>query len=159
MSDGEIQLAADGSGKMVDATTLTVGANTVYRQRIQLSGSTAAGLVEPLNSQPAGTEYAIPVREVADAKTSTGNAPTAASVGTTSSTILTSNTSRQGGIFVNTSTNIISFATGANAAVLNSGITLTPGGSWTMDAYSFTTNAIQAIASAASSNVAIQEFQ
>lgn len=47
MTDAIIQLQPDGTGKDVDVTQLTVGANTVYRQRVQLGGSNAAGLVEP----------------------------------------------------------------------------------------------------------------
>lgn len=90
---------------------------------------------------------------------STGNAPSAVTVGVSSGLALASNSSRKGLVLVNTSANTISIAFGANAAVLNSGITLYQGGSYNMDAYSFTTAAINAIASAASSNLAIQEYQ
>ena len=47
MTDAIIQLQPDGTGKDVDVTQLTVGSNTVYRQRVQLGGSSAAGLIEP----------------------------------------------------------------------------------------------------------------
>jgi len=87
-------------------------------------------------------------------------APTAVSVGVTSSTAVTANASRTGLVLTNTSNNIISIALGptATAAVLYSGITLTPYGSFSMDSNSFTTGAIYAIASGATSNLAIQEF-
>jgi hypothetical protein len=88
----------------------------------------------------------------------TGLAPTFATVGTSSAQILASNSSRKGLVLVNTSTNTISLAFGANAAVLNSGITLIGGGAFNMDQYQFSTAAINAIASSASSNIAIQEF-
>lgn len=84
--------------------------------------------------------------------------PTAATIGTSSGTAVSSNSSRKGLVLTNTSNNIISLGLGV-AAVLNSGIWLVPsGGVWVMDEYTFTTGAINAIASAASSNLAIQEF-
>jgi hypothetical protein len=59
---------------------------------------------------------------------------------------------------VNTSANQISLGIGA-PAVLNSGITLNAnGGAWSMDEYSFAIVAVNAIASGASSNLAVQEF-
>lgn len=88
----------------------------------------------------------------------TGSAPTFATVGVTSAQVLASNASRKGLVFVNTSSNNISFGIGSNAAVLNSGITLTPNGVWVSDEYNFVTSAINAIAAGASSNLTIQEF-
>lgn len=86
-----------------------------------------------------------------------GNAPAAVSVGVASTAVLGANAARKGLTLVNTSSNTISLAFG-NAAVLNSGITLVPFGTFTMDAYDYTTAAINAIASAASSNLAVQEW-
>lgn len=88
----------------------------------------------------------------------TGSAPTAASVGITSAQALAANADRAGLVLVNTSDNTISIAFGANAAVLNSGITLLAGASWAMNEYQFSTAAVNAIASAVTSNLAIQEF-
>lgn len=86
------------------------------------------------------------------------SSPTAATVGVTSAQALATNASRLGLVITNTSANTISLGLGA-AAVLNSGITLMPnGGVWVMDEYTFGTFAINAIASAASSNLAIQEL-
>lgn len=87
------------------------------------------------------------------------SAPAAASVGVVSAQAVAVNANRKGCLLVNTSLNYISIAFGANAAVLYSGITLNPsGGSFWMDAYSFSTEAINAIASGAASNLAVQEF-
>lgn len=83
--------------------------------------------------------------------------PAAASVGVASAQAVAANASRKGLVFVNTSGNRISFGLGATA-VLDSGITLYPGGVWEMDERTFDTAAVNAIASAASSNLAIQEF-
>lgn len=45
MADDIIQLPADGTGKKVDNESLTVGANTVYRQRMRIAGLAATDLV------------------------------------------------------------------------------------------------------------------
>ena len=84
--------------------------------------------------------------------------PTAASVDTTSSIVVARNTARRGLVLCNTSFNNISLAFGSNDAVLNSGVTLLGGASWAMNRYQFTTAEVRAIASAAGSNLAIQEF-
>lgn len=88
----------------------------------------------------------------------TPSAPAAVSVGVASGLALAANANRKGCILTNTSNAIISLAFGANPAVLNSGITLLPFGVFYMDEYSFDTGDVNAIASAAASNLAIQEF-
>lgn len=85
------------------------------------------------------------------------SAVAAGNVGITSSSVVSANTARKGLILVNTSVGIISLGIGATA-VLYSGVTLYPGGSWTMDSLSFSSEAINAIASVASCNLAVQEF-
>lgn len=87
----------------------------------------------------------------------TPSSPTSTSVGVASAQAVASNANRKGLILTNVSNNKISIGIGA-AAVLNSGITLYPGGSFTMSEYSFDTSAINAIASVASSTLGIQEF-
>ncbi len=64
MADAVIQVAPDSTGKMVDNTSLTVGANTVYRQRVQLAGQAATELADVRNTQPATTDYGLVVRNV-----------------------------------------------------------------------------------------------
>lgn len=86
----------------------------------------------------------------------TGTTGTAVSVGNTSTATVASNANRAGLILVNTSIQRESCTVGT--AVLNSGVTLFPGGTWTMDQYTFTTAAINCIAGAASSNISVQEF-
>lgn len=89
----------------------------------------------------------------------TPSAPTAASVGIASGAAVAINANRKGLILINTSANYISLGFGANAAVLYSGITLNPnGGTFVMDEFTFTTQAVNAIASGATSNLAIQEM-
>lgn len=85
------------------------------------------------------------------------SSPTTATVGVTSSQIVAFNASRRGLIVINVSIHTISIGIGV-VGVLNSGITLYPGGVWNMDDYSYTTGSINAIASVAGSVVSIQEF-
>mgnify|MGYP003393094264 CR=1 FL=1 len=112
------------------------------------------------NQVPLSTDLAGSLRiiGVISSKTAlTASSPTAATVGVASAQAVASNANRKGLVLVNTSVNTISIAFGATA-VLNSGITLQPGGTFEMDEWIFSTAAINAIASAASSNLAIQEF-
>lgn len=88
----------------------------------------------------------------------TANSPTNVSVGVATTALVATNANRKGLIIMNLSTATVSLGIGVSA-VLNSGITLYPGGIWTMDEYSFNTAAINAIAGTAASSVAYQEFQ
>ena len=133
-------------------STPITGSGTV---QVELRPATAATAQLVQVMQPIGTN----LHAVIDNVSLTGNAPAAVSVGTSSGTVLASNTLRKGAIFTNTSANTISFGLSGSAAVLNSGITLTPYGVWIMDQFTFTTGAITAIASAAASNLAVQELQ
>lgn len=84
-------------------------------------------------------------------------APAAISVGVVSTAILAANAARKSARIVNTSLNRVSLAFGA-PAVLDSGMTLYPGGAFNMDRFDYNTAAINGIASAAASNVGVQEF-
>lgn len=121
---------------------------------VLVGGVDGSGNVQTLNVSTAGTVSTAPGTPTA----LTASAPTAATVGVTSAQAVAVNTSRTGLVLVNTSAAWISLAFGA-AAVLYSGITLAPnGGAYTMDASTFTTAQVRAIASAASSNMSVQEF-
>lgn len=83
--------------------------------------------------------------------------PIAVSVGSSSTLILPANANRRSVRLVNTSTAVISLAFGTNA-VLYSGMTLFPAGTYNMDDYDFSELDIFGIASVAASNIAIQEY-
>lgn len=87
----------------------------------------------------------------------TPSAPAAATVGVTSAQAVAAAATRKGLVLTNTSANYISLGFGSTA-VLYSGITLAPYGTFVMDEYTFDVGAVNAIASAASSNLAIQEY-
>lgn len=89
----------------------------------------------------------------------TPSAPAAATVGVASAQAVASNANRKGLILINThATQRISLAFGATA-VLDAGVTLyANGGSYAMGTFDVTTAAVNAIASGASTNLAIQEY-
>ena len=89
----------------------------------------------------------------------TGLAPTAAVVGTISAEVVAVNTSRKGLILMNISKKAISLGLEGAAAILNSGITLLGGGTWSLDKGSFSRGAITAIGESAGLDLAIQEFE
>lgn len=112
-----------------------------------------------MSAQNPGVGAGITSGTVVSTKTPlTGSSPTFATVGTSSAQVIGANASRKSLVFVNLSSNNISFGIGANAAVAGSGITLTPNGVWEADEYSYIISAVNAIATGASSNLAIQEF-
>ena len=87
----------------------------------------------------------------------TPSSPASATVGIASASAVSANASRKGLVIVNLSINRISLGFGSTA-VLNSGITLYPGGVFIMDEYTFNTSPVNTISSAASSPISIQEF-
>lgn len=87
----------------------------------------------------------------------TPSAPTSASVGVASAQAVAAAATRKGLILVNLSNARISLGFGS-AAVLDSGVTLYPGGSYNMGEFDFDVGAVNAIASAAASTLAIQEY-
>lgn len=90
----------------------------------------------------------------------TASAPTTATIGVASATVITSNASRKGLVLTNTSTGgqRISLHMANGTAVLDSGVTLWPGDAMVMAPNLFTTAQINGIASAASGTVGVQEL-
>lgn len=62
MADGYIQVAPDSTGKKVDNESLTVGANTVLRQRVQVAGAADVEIARVMNSDPFSTTYGLATR-------------------------------------------------------------------------------------------------
>lgn len=72
MADQFVPITA-GSGTKIDTSELTVGANTVERQRNNVADPTdAAGLQKVINTAPAGTEYGSVVRPIVADTTASG---------------------------------------------------------------------------------------
>lgn len=87
----------------------------------------------------------------------TPSAPAAVAVTASSAQAVAAAATRKGLILTNTSANYISLGFG-QTAVLYSGVTLAPYGTFTMDEYSFDAGAVNAIASVNPSNLGVQEF-
>lgn len=155
----------DGVGNNVTSTTL----NSKQRLDVNTASEGVDGTTSPFSSvSVAGKDANGNLQTVLTDTTGaivttdrialTAESPSAISVGVASGVVIAANTSRRGLVLTNTSTGIISFNISGGTAVLRSGITLYPGGHWEMDSYTFTTAAINGIASVAASNLAIQEL-
>lgn len=140
----------DASGASIIAGEGVDGA-TAPALTIQVGGKDVSGNLQTIFTDTNGSILSsskIPINPAS---------PTAATVGVTSASAVTFNASRKGLVLINTSIHTISLGFGV-AAVLNSGITLYPGGVFVMDEFMFTTDSVSAISSAASSNLSIQEY-
>lgn len=62
MADGTIQIPPDSTGKKLDTESLTVGANTVQRQRVQIAGVSDVAIAAIASDEPATHEQALCVR-------------------------------------------------------------------------------------------------
>jgi hypothetical protein len=141
-------------------STAVTNTGTFAVQEATIDGCIAAGVVAVHDSSPASQAVTNTGTFAVQATTKTAltpAAPTATSVGITSASAVAANASRKGLVLTNTSGGTISLGFGS-AAVLNSGITLSSGGSFEMDEYTFYAGAVYAIASGAASNLAIQEY-
>lgn len=83
--------------------------------------------------------------------------PATAAVTSSDSTVVAANATRTKLVVINLGSVNVHFGDGT-AAAMNSGITLTPSGTWVMDNYTFSVAAIHAVC-ASSSTLAIQEYQ
>lgn len=90
--------------------------------------------------------------------TVSGSVPSMAGVGTTSERIVAENYSRVGLMITNISDGTVYLGIG-NTATLKAGIVLNAGGgAWSMDDYSYSKEAITAIAHSGTLVIAFQEF-
>jgi len=91
-------------------------------------------------------------------QSSTGTTPTNVTISTSSATVVAANASRKGVNVCNIGFGTVSLAFGV-AAVIFTGVTLGPGGTFWMDGSDFTTQSITAVATQSNSTIAVQEFQ
>ena len=146
-------LSTDGLATGIATYEATNGLIAVIHSRKDAPGGADVGVIT--RNIPSGTQ---PVSGTINTKTDlTPSAPTAASVGVASALALAANANRKGLKLINTSNARISLGFGS-AAVLDSGVTLFPGGVLNMDEYDFDLGTVNAIASVAASNLAIQEY-
>lgn len=150
---GGLDNTVSGTFEHIESSTDTpnTGATGLVTREVARGQQTMAASIPVV---VASDQTGIPIKKT----DLTPSAPTAASVGVASAQAVAANANRKGLILVNTSTNRISLGFGS-AAVLDSGVTLYPnGGSYSMGEYDFDLGAVNAIASGATSNLAIQEY-
>lgn len=129
MADGLIQVPTDSTGKKVDTTELTVGSNTVERQRIHLAGAAAAELADVRAAPPAATLYGLVVRVLRAIATATLSNAAASS---SNQTALASNAARQGALFTNDSDGSCLLKYGVMASSTSYTKKLLSGETWSM---------------------------
>lgn len=160
MASEEVPVIDNGGSLTVDAPVTT----PVF---VRLSDGTNPLAVLPvsgpltdvqLRATPVPVSGSLALSGTVSTKTAlTASAPVMATVGVVSAQIVAANANRKGLILVNISANTISLGFGS-AAVLNSGVTLLSGYAYNMAEYDFHVGAVNAIASAASSDLPIQEY-
>src|SRR5262245_40002721 len=64
MADSTIGLPPDGSGKKLDADVLTVGSQTVYRERDRIAGGAADELLDVVSREPIPVDHGAVVRPI-----------------------------------------------------------------------------------------------
>jgi hypothetical protein len=64
MADAVVQVAPDSTGAKIDNESLTVGANTVMRQRTEIAGAAAAEIARVRNDPPGIADYGLVVRNI-----------------------------------------------------------------------------------------------
>lgn len=147
------------TGAATEATLATRLADATFTGRINTQGQKAMATSTPVVI--ASDQSAVPVSgTVAVSKTDlTPASPAVAAVGTSSAQAVAANANRKGLHLRNLSTTgqRISLGFGA-AAVLDSGVTLYPQDAFEMGEYDFDLGAVNAISSAASGSLGVQEY-
>ncbi len=130
---------------------------------VKIVGSDSSGVEQtPVQSTASGAlkvDGSAVTQPVSVTKTTlTGASPATATATTTSSIIISANANRKGLIITNLTNTRVYLSFGTNAAIVNRGIMLANSGSFVMDEYSFSTEAIRAIVSVGTTTLSIQEF-
>lgn len=64
MSDTFFQVPPNSTGAKIDAEEVTVGANIVQRQRLQIAGAASGDIVEVAVADPTSAQHGLVVRDV-----------------------------------------------------------------------------------------------
>jgi len=163
MADGIVQLAPDSTGKKVDTSEITVGANTVERQRIVISDNTAAAnfaTVKAASTTPVAADGALVVTNSPNAAPPSSATATLSTVAGSITTVslLAANAARKGVYVVNEgSTQVMYIAFAATASLTAYTIVLQPGAIWNPDVITYT-GAMSAIWYVAGANARVTEL-
>jgi hypothetical protein len=167
---GNVNAYQAGSWNVTGNVTLTAGTNNIGNVSVNNFPAVqpVSGTVTVVSSNAANLLANVTITNFPASQVVSGNvniitssgalSPSSYTVNTISVVILAANTNRKGLILTNTGNNTVSLGFG-NVAVSNAGVVLYPGGTFNMDAYSFTTSNVNAIAVVANTVVGIQEWQ
>jgi len=158
--NGSVTVVSSNAANLLANVTVTNFPSTqTVNGTVTVVSSNSANLLAnvTVTNFPATQNVAV-TGNVSTTVTTSPLTPSNSVVTTTSSQILASNANRKGLVIINTGSYTVSLGF-SNAAVANSGVVLYPSGTFNMDAYSFTTSNVTAIATTANSYVGIQEWQ
>ena len=62
MTDSYVQVAPDSTGKKLDTENLTVGSDSVHRQRTEITGASALEIARVKSTSPLVDDYGLVVR-------------------------------------------------------------------------------------------------
>jgi len=115
MSDGFVRVPQDSNGKRIDTSEITVGSNTVERQRIIFADpSNPSGLTAVLNASPAVDDFGVVTRQIPTIAPVSDVTSVAASI--SSVTLLSANDNRKGASFYNDSSSFLYLKMGTSAS-------------------------------------------
>ena len=158
--NGSVTVVSSNSANLLANVTVTNFPSTqTVNGTVTVVSSNSANLLAnvTVTNFPATQNVAV-TGNVSTTVTTNPLTPSNSVVTTASSQILASNANRKGLVIINTGSYTVSLGF-SNVAVANSGVVLYPSGTFHMDAYSFTTSNVTAIATTANSYVGIQEWQ
>ena len=110
--------------KKLDSESLTVGSNTVERERIQVAGSVALEVAVVKNANPANNDYGLVVRDLGQRAATPSQSSVAGNASSVS--LLAANAARLGATIYNDSTANLYVRLGSTASSSNFTIKLAP---------------------------------
>lgn len=152
----KLRRVTDALGAAADAVAVQGAAGSISAKlRLATSqlNSLISGITALINTFVAGNN----IGSVATVRTSLTAAHSKVNVGTSTTVVLASAGTRKGCVITNVGANRVTLNFGGDA-VLDTGLTLMPGATFTMGEYDFSTAAINGIAATAATDVSVVQF-
>src|SRR3990172_974429 len=70
MANDFIRVSADGTGKRMDAESFDRAGTTIYRERVEIGGTSDTDIALPTSAAPAAAAFGLPVRVAESAQVS-----------------------------------------------------------------------------------------
>ena len=155
-SAGQTTMDASVNSLLKPASTLA--AVTSITNTVTIKADTPANQVNALKVDGSAVTQPVSGSVNVNRVAIIGSAPATANTTTTSAIVVPANASRKGLTIINLTSTRVYLSFEGNTAVVNSGIMLANGGSFSMDNFSFTLGAVRAIVASGTSILSIQEF-